>query len=83
MKWWLENNLRMIQNNLRDTDAGMDVEKWFEEIRLSHCNCVMVGMGGSSYGIQVAEFGFLLFKNVVVAFQMLLACLGFGLSSLH
>ena len=30
MKWWLENNLRMSQNNLRDTDAGMDVEKWFE-----------------------------------------------------
>ena len=46
MKWWLENNLRMIQNNLRDTDAGMDVEKWFEEIKASHCNCVMVGMGG-------------------------------------
>lgn len=46
MHWWLQNDLRMIQNNLRDIDAGMDVEKWFEQIRLSHCNCVMVGAGG-------------------------------------
>ena len=37
----------------------------------------------SPYGIQIAEFGFLLFKNVVITFQMLLASLGFGLSSLH
>lgn len=48
MPWWLDNNLRMIQNNLRDIDAGMDVQKWFEEIRASHCNCVMVGAGGIS-----------------------------------
>ena len=48
MPWWLNNNLRMIQNNLRDIDAGMDVQKWFEEIRASHCNCVMVGAGGIS-----------------------------------
>lgn len=46
MAWWLQNNLRMIQNNLRDIDAAMDVEKWFEEIRASHCSCVMVGAGG-------------------------------------
>ena len=46
MHWWLKNDLRMIQNNLRDIDAGMDVEQWFEQIRLSHCNCVMVGAGG-------------------------------------
>ena len=46
MPWWLNNNLRMIQNNLRDIDGGMDVEKWFSEIRASHANCVMVGAGG-------------------------------------
>ena len=46
MHWWLQNDLRMIQNNLRDVDAGMDVDAWFEQIRLSHCNCVMVGAGG-------------------------------------
>lgn len=48
MAWWLDNNLRMIQNNLRDIDAGMDVEKWFEQVRASNCNCVMVGAGGIS-----------------------------------
>ena len=46
MAWWLQNNLRMIQNNLRDIDAGMDVDAWFAEIESSHCNCVMVGAGG-------------------------------------
>ena len=46
MHWWLQNDLRMIQNNLRDIDAGMDVDAWFEQIRLSLCNCVMVGAGG-------------------------------------
>ncbi len=46
MAWWLKNDLRMIQNNLRDIDAGMDVEAWFREIEKSHCNCVMVGAGG-------------------------------------
>ncbi len=48
MAWWLENNLRMIQNNLRDIDAGMDVQEWFQEIEKSNCNCVMVGAGGIS-----------------------------------
>lgn len=47
MAWWLQNNLRMIQNNLRDIDAGMDVDAWFAEIESSHCNCVMVGAGAS------------------------------------
>ena len=48
MNWWLQNNLRMIQNNLRDTDADMDVKRWFEEIKKSHANAVMVGAGGIS-----------------------------------
>lgn len=48
MTWWLENRLRMIQNNLRDIDADMDVEQWFREIQASYCNCVMVGAGGIS-----------------------------------
>ena len=48
MPWWLDNNLRMIQNNLRDIDASMDVESWFAHIQEAHCNCVMVGAGGIS-----------------------------------
>lgn len=46
MAWWLQNNLRMIQNNLRDTDAAMDVDKLIKELKEFHCNTVMVGAGG-------------------------------------
>ena len=27
MAWWLKNNIRMIQNNIRDIDARMDIDK--------------------------------------------------------
>ena len=58
MAWWLKNDLRMIQNNLRDIDAGMDVEAWFREIEKSHCNCVMVGAGGIGYVISNSLQGY-------------------------
>lgn len=46
MSWWLENNIRMIQNNLRDIDAAMDVDKLVEALESFDCNCVMVGAAG-------------------------------------
>ena len=27
MAWWLKNNIRMIQNNIRDIDAKMDIDR--------------------------------------------------------
>lgn len=46
MGWWHENNIRIIQNNTRDIDAAMDVDKWIEELKAFDCNVVMVGVGG-------------------------------------
>ena len=48
MPWWLQNNLRMIQNNLRDMDAEMDVDALVEELQSFHANAVMVGAAGIS-----------------------------------
>ena len=30
MAWWLKNNIRMIQNNIRDIDVRMDIDKQIE-----------------------------------------------------
>ncbi|MBR3741630.1 MAG: hypothetical protein IKN04_14455 [Clostridia bacterium] len=46
MGWWQENNIRMIQNNTRDIDAAMDVDKWVQELKDFDCNVAMVGVGG-------------------------------------
>ena len=46
MPWWLENNLRLVQNNLRDIDAAMDVDRLLSDLRQFDCNVVMVGAGG-------------------------------------
>lgn len=48
MAWWLENNLRLVQNNMRDIDGAMDVDKLIDELRGFRCNVVMVGAGGIS-----------------------------------
>ena len=48
MPWWLHNNLRLIQNNLRDIDAAMDVDALIDELQEYSCNVAMVGAGGIS-----------------------------------
>ncbi len=48
MAWWLENNLRLIQNNLRDIDAQMDIDGLIAAIKTYSCNVLMVGAGGIS-----------------------------------
>lgn len=48
MAWWLENRMRLVQNNMRDIDGAMDVDKLIEELREFRCNAVMVGAGGIS-----------------------------------
>jgi hypothetical protein len=32
MNWWSDNRLRLIQNNLRETDANLDVEARFMKL---------------------------------------------------
>ena len=37
MAWWRENNLRLVQINMRDIDGGMDVDKLIAELKEFCC----------------------------------------------
>lgn len=56
MAWWKERPMRLIQNNLRDIDAQMDVDSLLKTLREFSCNTLMVGAGGitSFYPTQLA-----------------------------
>lgn len=46
MSWWEEKRYRMIQNNLRDVDAGMDVDSYVETLKEFGADVCMAGCGG-------------------------------------
>lgn len=46
MDWWTNKRFRMIQNNLRDIDACMDIDKYVDTLKQFHANACMVGCGG-------------------------------------
>lgn len=46
MGWWNDNNMRLIQNNMTDLNAAMDVDSWVETLKDFHCNVALVGVGG-------------------------------------
>ncbi len=46
MKWWMEKPFRMIQNNLRDIDAGMDADEEVKWLLWFGANVVQLGCGG-------------------------------------
>ncbi|NHN32965.1 alpha-amylase family protein [Paenibacillus agricola] len=46
MAWWEHNNLRLIQNNLRETDANLDVDLLIEELNKLSTNVLMMNAGG-------------------------------------
>lgn len=48
MKWWMEHKFRMIQNNLRDIDAGLDVEYEIAKLKEFGANVLQIGCGGIS-----------------------------------
>ena len=47
-KWWLRNNLRMIQNNIRDIDAEMDIDSEIKRLKEFGANVLQIGCGGIS-----------------------------------
>lgn len=47
-KWWTDNKIRMIQNNLRDIDAEMDLDKEIKMLKSFGANVVQLGCGGIS-----------------------------------
>ena len=46
MAWWLDNNHRLIQNNIRDIDIRMDIDKQIEWLKKFDCNVFMINCGG-------------------------------------
>lgn len=46
MAWWKRNNLRMIQNNIRDIDALIDIDKHIEWLKSFDVNVLQIGCGG-------------------------------------
>ena len=46
MAWWLKNNLRLIQNNMRDIDGAMDVDSLVRSLKDFECNVARVNAGG-------------------------------------
>ena len=84
MKWWQNNRMRMIQNNLRDIDGDMDVDALVAELKSYRCNTVMVGASGikllkfllSGVGITSMEIAVLLVGCVVSFIVSLLVIKG-------
>ncbi|MCI8663104.1 MAG: family 10 glycosylhydrolase [Hungatella sp.] len=48
MKWWMEHKFRMIQNNIRDIDAKMDIDYEIEKLKEFGADVVQIGCGGIS-----------------------------------
>ncbi len=44
-KWWLQPQ-RMLQTNLREIDATMDIEKYVQEVKDFGANVVLFNVGG-------------------------------------
>ncbi|OWR29640.1 hypothetical protein CDO73_14000 [Saccharibacillus sp. O23] len=46
MSWWMEESIRMIQTNLRETDAAMDPVGLMDDLDALSANVLMVNAGG-------------------------------------
>ncbi|TBL79119.1 alpha-amylase family protein [Paenibacillus thalictri] len=46
MAWWSNNNLRLIQNNLRESDANLDVDLLMGQLNELSANVLMMNAGG-------------------------------------
>ncbi|WP_019536656.1 alpha-amylase family protein [Paenibacillus ginsengihumi] len=46
MNWWSANKLRLIQTNLREIDADLDVDRLIAELKQYEANVLMINAGG-------------------------------------
>ena len=46
MAWWDRNNLRLIQNNIREIDCNLDVDRLIGELKDFSVNVLMMNAGG-------------------------------------
>jgi hypothetical protein len=44
--WWMTEPIRLVQTNLRETDAAVDARKLVDALAGMHANVVLTGMGG-------------------------------------
>lgn len=44
--WWMNEPIRWVQTNLRETDAGLDPRHLVEQLAAMRANVVLMGMGG-------------------------------------
>jgi len=55
--WWMTEPIRLVQTNLRETDAAIDARKLVEALHAMHANVVLTGMGGiAAYYPTKVEF---------------------------
>lgn len=46
MHWWQRNNLRLIQTNLQETDADLDIDHLIRELKAFSANVLLLNTGG-------------------------------------
>jgi hypothetical protein len=44
--WWMNEPIRWVQTNLRETDAALDPERLIDQLYGMHANVLLMGMGG-------------------------------------
>jgi hypothetical protein len=45
-RWWMEEPIRLIQTNLRETDSGLDAKRLVSQLADFRANTLLFGMGG-------------------------------------
>ena len=45
-RWWMEEPMRLVQTNLRETDSALDPVKLANQLQTFHANVLLFGMGG-------------------------------------
>ena len=56
-RWWMDEPIRWVQTNLRQTDAGLDAARLAAQLADMRANVVLQGMGGiAAYYPTSVEF---------------------------
>ena len=55
-RWWMDEPVRLVQTNLRETDSALDARRLVEQVAEFPANTLLFGMGGivAHYPTRVA-----------------------------
>ncbi len=45
-KWWMDEPVRLVQTNLRETDGALDPARLVKQVAGFPANALLIGMGG-------------------------------------